>query len=227
MLLKEFENKNAEIINIIAHQRELERKLLQIKNNHLKNLSQEADNNKSNSSISENFNSFSNFDLNELEEKVISYGQKIFKKKNGNYFHNKKKNEDLNRKENSINEQFNNYYLNKKQRYDINNRFNLFDIYLNTDYKKNIYLNLNNNATDIPAASLKELFSAEPITFYEIFNFKSIAKNENGLMQNQLILIAKNNSLLAYDIYLNQLGSARFKEKIVSLKTFKNQEGNF
>jgi len=252
ILFQEFENKNADIMNLIRHQRKLEQELSDLKNNgniynntwknqNQNNSEVEGINEINSGSFKEKENSsayISNFDMNELENKVKSYGQKVLRKRNAANFIqknniNNSSQEALINNENEIkkeiNDNFNNYYLNRKQRYDINNRFNLFDIYLNIDYKKSFYVSLNN--TDDPrttsSKSLKDLFAAaEPITFYEIFNFKSVTKNDNGLIQNQLILIAKNDTLFAYDMSLNQLGVARFKEQIISLKTFKNQEGN-
>lgn len=102
----------------------------------------------------------------------------------------------------------------------------MYDIILNVDMNKKIYLNNLTSPLDAKIENLYgDYFSQKPISFFEIFNFKSIAKNENGLLQNQLILIVKQNILYAFDIYLNFLGSVEFKEKIISIKTFKNQEG--
>lgn len=223
MILKDYEEKNNEILNLLTKQ-----KILQIRINENKikdlNLSNQKNLNKSdNNKNGLNITYFSNFDLKTFGDKIKHYNRKILlgNKNISSESSNLRETSKLNE---ISNEDFLfNYYLNKKQKYDIEKRFNLFDIYLNIDYKKNIYVNPNN--TQNFGLGLRDLFSSEPITFYEIFNFKSLVKNENGLMQNQLILIVKNNSLFAYDIYLNQLGTARFKDKIISLKTFKNQEG--
>lgn len=223
ILLKDYENKNAEILNLINHQKGIEQRLNDIQRKTLRETKGEADDHINDIPKGYNGTHFTNFDLNRFRDKVKIYGERVLSKKNIKSNETKFNGDGSDNYKILFNDDFNNFYLNKKQRYDINNRFNLLDIYLNIDYKKNLYLNMNH--TNYTGTSLQDLFSPEPITFYEIFNFKSIAKNENGLMLNQLILIAKNHTLLAYDIYLNQLGSARFNEKIVSLKTFKNQEG--
>ena len=122
-----------------------------------------------------------------------------------------------------------NIYFNKKEKYDINNRFNLHDIFINIDKKpKKYYKQFNFSSTNhsIFEDIENSFHSTDLINFFEIFNYKSIAKNENGLIQNQMILIAKNNSLFAYDIFLNLIGSAIFQDKILLIKTFKNQDGN-
>lgn len=180
--------------------------------------------NDKNENPSKNNHLISNFDYIEFQKIINDYHDIIQDNKLRNF---KDFNEDVENNSDfsisQIHERLNDYYLNKRFRYDIQNRFNLFEVYMNMDYNKNIYVNLTN--LDNEEILLKDILSSEPLTFYEIINFRSLAKNDNGLFQNHLLLIAKNNTLFAFDIYMNHLGSVEFKEKIVSIKNFKNQEG--
>ncbi len=214
LLLKELEERESELIDLIKLEKEHQIIFSKNKEKEMKfedNL--QTINSKANSSIENSKEFFSNFDISEFQDNIKNYYD-TYKNTNNS---NSSKDYLYTYEKEIINERFNDIYLDKKQRYDVHTRLSLFEIYLNTDLNKNVYLNQN--------ISLDNVFSESPITFYEIFNFKSIIKNDNGLLLNQLILIAKNDTLYAFDLYLNHLGTAYFKEKILTIKTFKNKEG--
>ena len=222
-LFAEFQKLNQEFLRLSEKINEIENnKILKLKNEEkkieIKNNILSKNSLRDNSTIENLY--FSNFEVSQLKTSYENFNRKkIYKFIDNDQEINKIK----------ISQNLENIYFNKKEKYDINNRFNLHDIFINIDKKPKKYYNqFNFSSTNhsIFEDIENSFHSTDLINFFEIFNYKSIAKNENGLIQNQMILIAKNNSLFAYDIFLNLIGSAIFQDKILLIKTFKNQDGN-
>ena len=222
-LFAEFQKLNQEFLRLSEKINEIENnKILKLKNEEkkieIKNNILSKNSLRDNSTIENLY--FSNFEVSQLKTSYENFNRKkIYKFIDNDQEINKIK----------ISQNLENIYFNKKEKYDINNRFNLHDIFINIDKKpKKYYKQFNFSSTNhsIFEDIENSFHSTDLINFFEIFNYKSIAKNENGLIQNQMILIAKNNSLFAYDIFLNLIGSAIFQDKILLIKTFKNQDGN-
>jgi hypothetical protein len=67
----------------------------------------------------------------------------------------------------------------------------------------------------------------EKIIAFEVIQYKTLVKHDNGIFSSYLVILAFRNKIKIYDLYGNLIAEKKIEFEINELRCFHTQEGNF
>ncbi len=74
---------------------------------------------------------------------------------------------------------------------------------------------------------LRVYIEVEKIIAFEVIQYKTLVKHDNGLFSSYLVILAFRNKIKIFDLYGNLIAEKKFEFEINQLRCFHTQEGNF